>query len=138
MKYSSFCIGRNPIRWAAAVVFVLVVLCGAFGLHRQETFRTDSFLGRWYCPEKPALELLIQEETITINQLTFCYEKTFPFIPHPSRQTPQTFVIDGESMGLLSGSYFVEKGKLYLTVNSQEKIFLSPRSARRENPCSAD
>lgn len=104
-----------------AVVILFLLLSAKYITDKTSS---DDILGQWQSEDTPPMEIVIEENTMTINGLCFAYEKVFPIVPNTTCEEPQSFVLNADSMGILQGSYFVEKKELHLNVGGDEKIFV--------------
>ena len=114
---SHFCSGIR-LRWKRALCLLLLLYIAAAGC-RAVVFKkhapTPLLWGSWQCSEQPEL---------TINGLCLSYEFLEPLLESPTREQPQQFVLDGGSLGVLSGLLFWDEEALVLDIDGDQRRFL--------------
>ena len=123
---SHFCSGIR-LRWKKALCFLLL-LCIAVAGCRAVVFKkhapTPILWGSWQCSEQPELSLVLEPDRLTINGLCLSYEFLEPLLESPTREQPQQFVLDGGSLGVLSGLLFWDEEALVLDIDGDQRRFL--------------
>ena len=108
----------------ALILCLTVLICMILVVIFNSSSDSETTLpGTWICLDQPEIQMEIKENLICINGLSFPYELSLPLVSSPTRQQPQTFVLDAGSMGVMGGLFFFEDNNLYLEIDSQVRIF---------------
>ncbi len=115
------------LRWKRALCFLFLLCITVAGCHAiisKKHAPTPLLWGSWQCSEQPELSLVLEPDRLTINGLCLSYEFLEPLLESPTREQPQQFVLDGGSLGVLSGLLFWDEEALVLDIDGDQRRFL--------------
>lgn len=115
------------LRWkrALCLFFLLcITVAGCHAIISKKHAPTPLLWGSWQCSEQPELSLVLEPDRLTINGLCLSYEFLEPLLEAPTREQPQQFVLDGGSLGVLSGLLFWDEEALVLDIDGDQRRFL--------------